>query len=47
MPGRDAIDDTEFKHNLAEKDYLNYWAFAKLATSDEAHDALGQSQPAA
>ena len=42
-----AIDNTEFKHNLAEKDYLNYWAFGTPLTSDEAHDALGQSQPSA
>ena len=39
------VDNTEVLHNLAQKDYLNFWAFAKLVKSAaEINDELGQSQ---
>ena len=29
------VDGTEFKHNLKDTHYLNYWAFAKLKAPEE------------
>ena len=39
------VDNTEVLHNLAQKDYLNFWAFVKLTKSAaEVNDEVGQSQ---
>ena len=39
------VDNTEVLHNLAQKDYLNFWAFVTLTKSAaEVNDDLGQSQ---
>jgi len=42
------VDRTEFKHNLAKKDYLNLWAYGELKqTGLERAREISCSQPAA